>query len=128
MKRILLSACAVLIVSAIGIFFVVYGRLQLAHFKASDEKQLSSNVVLHRTSRTMVTLTDGEGMGIVQGSVKRIGFAPGGKQYLLVAFEPFSKASGLEIAKVELATGEFTIIPDPDDVIRKSLESIDSFF
>lgn len=124
--------------SCVGIAFVLFaaacGRPNLGKFNSPDQKQISSNVVLHRTSGSTVTLTDAEGVGLVYGNIKRIGYERGGKRYFFVVFEPFSNNSGgertpsQEVAKIDLSTGQVTPTADVDGSIAKSLDSINSFF
>lgn len=134
MKSLDLSRCALITGMAVALLLVACNRPGLSEFNAPDKKQIAKNVVLHRTSGSVVTLTDDEGVGLVYGNVKRIGFEPGGKRYLLVGFEPFSSDAGsstvpgIEVVKIELSSGQATALSDPDGSIAKSLESINSFF
>ena len=126
--------CALWMKMAIILLSAACSRPGINRFNAPEQRQVASNLVLHRTSRSVVTLTDSEGVGVVYGNIKRIGFKSDGKGYLIVAFEPFSfdeddrRATGIEVAKVELSTGNVTILSDPDGSIAKSLESIEAFF
>ena len=109
-------------------------RISLKDFNVSDKKEITKNVVLHRTSGSDVTLTDADGVGLVYGNVKRIGFEADRKDYLLVAFESFSDSSAnsalptLEVSRIELSSGKAASISDRDGSIAKSLQTVDSFF
>jgi len=122
----------------IGIVIVLLltgcNRISLKDFNVSDKKEITKNVVLHRTSGSDVTLTDADGVGLVYGNVKRIGFEADRKDYLLVAFESFSDSSAnsalptLEVSRIELSSGKAASISDRDGSIAKSLQTVDSFF
>ncbi len=124
-------ASVVGVVAALGI--VSCDKVNLDDFNSPKRRDITKEVVLHRTSGKDVSLTDSEGVGLVYGNIKKIGFESEDRKALLVAFEPFSSdsfnksAPTLLVARIDLVSGKSATIPDPDGTIAKSLESIDSF-
>ena len=57
----------------------------MSRIMSAEDMMLTTNVWLHRTSGSVVTVNDRDGMGLVNGNVKRIGYETKDRKRLLVA-------------------------------------------
>jgi hypothetical protein len=112
-------------------------RPNLSNFNSAEKKKITSAVWLHRTSRDVVSVADKDGMALVYGNVRRVDYEKGGRDFLLVAYEPVSSATQstnapttaeVKVARIDLKSAQVVAVPDPDGTISKSLESVDAFF
>jgi len=88
--------------------------------------KLSERVWLYRTSATVYSLCDGEGWGLLQGNVEKLGFEGAGDA-VVVAYRDFSNQGALVLARVDLATGGVTDVTDSNGVLMRSLRDVSSF-
>ena len=112
-------------------------RADLSQMNAAENMMITTNIWLHRTSGRMVTINDRDGMGLVSGNVRRIGYETRDRKHLLVAYVPDASespgtteadASQTKLARIDLNTGDVSSISDVDGSITRSLREIASFF
>lgn len=92
-----------------------------SNFNSAEERKMSENVWLHRTSGRDVGITDRHGFGLVAGNIVKAGYDKSDPDLFIIAF------SANRLFVVSLRSGEVKTLADPDGLIFRSLKDISGF-
>lgn len=92
---------------------------------------VGGSIWLWQTSKDVVTITDGEDVGVVYGNVVRIGFDPKKPGWLIVEYVPFESdrkfVKPSRVVRIYLNSAEVVDVEDRDGVIARGLADVRTF-